>query len=286
MRSPRWNAPSSLAAECLPRTTSRTHAGGSCSSCRERFVSRAHPSDSTGVIASTPSSRSELALLVDDASAHLPPSVTDTTIYAVARQAEIQAQLAQAEGRAEEAARTKGRATSEDALRKRREREERREAKRRERLEAASNGEPGVLDAEDADDEQADDVPGSGVRSDTPLTAAPSTAGSNFAYTVPIPASSTPLAWYDPFAPTVLPSTASPLVPVPATAAHLTLASARAAGVWTYPETEIERARCAVFRDLWEQGFFMGGGIKFGGDWLVYPGQSQPSVLLSERGLM
>ena len=51
-----------------------------------------------------------------------------------------------------------------------------------------------------------------------------------------------------------------------------TLDDARAAGIWTYPSTDAERAKCEVFRDLWEKGYYMGGGSKFGGDWLVYPG--------------
>ncbi|KAG6376516.1 hypothetical protein JVT61DRAFT_2509 [Boletus reticuloceps] len=48
--------------------------------------------------------------------------------------------------------------------------------------------------------------------------------------------------------------------------------TARDAGIWDYPETLAQRARCAVFRDLWEQGYFMGGGFKFGAEYLVYPG--------------
>ena len=51
-----------------------------------------------------------------------------------------------------------------------------------------------------------------------------------------------------------------------------TLDAARAACVWSYPSSAEERARCEVFRDLWEKGYYMGGGSKFGGDWLVYPG--------------
>jgi len=51
-----------------------------------------------------------------------------------------------------------------------------------------------------------------------------------------------------------------------------TLDAARAAHVWSYPSNAEERARCEVFRDLWEKGYYMGGGSKFGGDWLVYPG--------------
>ena len=56
------------------------------------------------------------------------------------------------------------------------------------------------------------------------------------------------------------------------TAVFATPTSAREAGIWDYPATADERAQCAVFRDLWEKGYSMGGGIKFGGDYLVYPG--------------
>ncbi|KAJ9091119.1 hypothetical protein QFC20_007726 [Naganishia adeliensis] len=50
------------------------------------------------------------------------------------------------------------------------------------------------------------------------------------------------------------------------------LPSAREAGVWTYPSTPLERARCATFRKVWTEGMFMGQGVKFGGEFLVYPG--------------
>lgn len=39
-----------------------------------------------------------------------------------------------------------------------------------------------------------------------------------------------------------------------------------------YPSNEDERVRFAVFKDLWEQGFFLTNASKFGGDFLVYPG--------------
>ena len=74
-------------------------------------------------------------------------------------------------------------------------------------------------------------------------------------YTVSVPTTSDAFAWYEPGAHT-----------------YETLDAAREAGVWTYPATEEERARCEVFRDLWEKGYYLGGGGKFGGDWLVYPG--------------
>jgi len=57
-----------------------------------------------------------------------------------------------------------------------------------------------------------------------------------------------------------------------------TLQEARDAGLWTYPSNQEERAKCAVFADLWQKGYFMGNGLRFGGDWLVYPGTCPMSV--------
>ncbi|CAG8693760.1 5859_t:CDS:2, partial [Acaulospora colombiana] len=50
-----------------------------------------------------------------------------------------------------------------------------------------------------------------------------------------------------------------------------TLEEVRSAGIWTYPESLKERAKCAIFHDLWKKGYYMGSGLRFGGDWLVYP---------------
>ena len=75
------------------------------------------------------------------------------------------------------------------------------------------------------------------------------------AYTVVIPGTSTSFSWY---------------TPEPHT--HTTIQAAKDAGIWSYPSDLTERARCAVFRDLWERSYYMGGGLKFGGDFLVYPG--------------
>jgi len=52
-----------------------------------------------------------------------------------------------------------------------------------------------------------------------------------------------------------------------------TLEAARKAHVWSYPSTLLQKAKCAVFKDLWDKGNYMGGGLKFGGDFLVYPGE-------------
>ena len=72
-------------------------------------------------------------------------------------------------------------------------------------------------------------------------------------YTVHVPGPSAELPWYEP-------------------KAYHTIDEARAAGIWEYPRDVKERAECAVFHDLWEKGNYLGPGIKFGGNYLVYPG--------------
>ena len=52
-----------------------------------------------------------------------------------------------------------------------------------------------------------------------------------------------------------------------------TLDSARDSGIWNYPSTVEQRARCGVFRALWEKGYYLGNGVKFGGEYLIYPGK-------------
>jgi tRNA-splicing endonuclease subunit Sen34 len=74
-------------------------------------------------------------------------------------------------------------------------------------------------------------------------------------YTIVIPGTSTSFSWY-----------------TPEPHAYSTIQAAKDAGIWSYPSDLAERAKCAVFRDLWGKGHYMGGGLKFGGDFLVYPG--------------
>jgi tRNA-splicing endonuclease subunit Sen34 len=88
-------------------------------------------------------------------------------------------------------------------------------------------------------------------RSSTPVESPPTSPP----YTITITGSSTTFSWY-----TSEPNT------------YETIEAAQSVGIWNYPSTLEERAKCAVFQDLWEKGYYMGGGIKFGGDFLVYPG--------------
>jgi tRNA-splicing endonuclease subunit Sen34 len=176
---------------------------------------------------------------------------------------------------------------SSEAIRKRKEREDsrRRAASARAAKDAADAHEADVED-EDGDGDGEDGAGDSGeggedtgtattsmvssVSTVTPSKAAstkPSsflplstTLNPNIPYTISIPASSSSLEWYQAFT------------------IFTTLSSAREAGVWTYPSTLSERARCGVFQDLWKQGNFIGGGIKFGGEYLIYPGKKKKST--------
>ena len=47
---------------------------------------------------------------------------------------------------------------------------------------------------------------------------------------------------------------------------------AKKANIFTYPNNELEVNKCLVFKDLWDKGFYMGDGLRFGGHFLVYPG--------------
>ena len=80
---------------------------------------------------------------------------------------------------------------------------------------------------------------------------------SHVGYTIIIEPRSDSFAWYDPDRPSV---------------SFSTIEAARDAGLWSYPQTTLQEARCRVFEDLWRRGFYMGGGMRFGGDFLVYPG--------------
>jgi len=41
---------------------------------------------------------------------------------------------------------------------------------------------------------------------------------------------------------------------------------------WTFPMTEEDKHKFLVFEDLWEKGFYLTNGSKFGGDFLAYSG--------------
>ncbi|KAG8923697.1 tRNA-splicing endonuclease subunit [Tulasnella sp. 417] len=195
----------------------------------------------------------EAAVLLDNASANVqPPSEADladwrkgVAEYRVASQdhlAEIRKQKETA----------KGKQDTEEAQRKRMERE----ARKKSAATAAVKGGPadGATETVASSSGGVDDVfiPDE-VPSTPQLKPHADTKGEDLSYTVLIPATPDEHPWFRP-------------------PAYETIQAAREAGVWRYPSTPIERAKCAVYRDLIDKGYFIGGGLKFGGDWLVYPG--------------
>ncbi|KAG6821084.1 hypothetical protein H0H93_007243 [Arthromyces matolae] len=184
-----------------------------------------------------------LAVLVDDPTAHPQPNLQHLQAWDAENQAEIERQvtLLEVKGSKEN---PNSQAMSAEAQRKRQAREEKRAAKAKAKL-MQDSGEPNNL-AEMLSIEPTQTL--------SPPTR--ESKGTSVAYTVVIPTSSSELGWYN----------------ADSSCTFKTIADAKKAGIWDYPSNLQERARCGVFRSLWEQGYFMGVGIKFGGDYLVYPG--------------
>lgn len=189
----------------------------------------------------------DLAVLINDPRAHPEPHIQQIQKWNAEQQEAIKGQIALAEAKnVKENGPVNSRSTSEEALQKRRAREEKRLAQAAKTTETAAVSEfPTPLLMHESEP----------VSHDAPVDPGIQSAAASIPHTVVIPGASSSLEWYNPDA-----------------HAYTTIEAAKAADVWDYPSTLQERARCGVFRDLWEQGYFMGGGIKFGGDYLVYPG--------------
>ncbi|KAN0076894.1 hypothetical protein V8E55_010749 [Tylopilus felleus] len=190
-----------------------------------------------------------LVVLVDDQNAHHDPSTPELEKWDSERLRGVEEQVSLAEQHEAREALNPDRAMSEKAILKRKEREERK-----------ARGKLGSFEPDQniATPFAPESIPGTVESSrTTPSHTSDATVARNSTtpYTVHVPGASSPFEWYSPSA-----------------HSFTTLAAARNAGIWDYPATPAQRARCAVFRDLWEQGYFMGGGIKFGGEYLVYPG--------------
>jgi hypothetical protein len=153
-----------------------------------------------------------------------------------------------------------------------------REARRRRRLAAeaaaaAADGDSNAGADADVEPDAADvmETTGEGERERSGAPAAVPSSSSSLIYTISVPTTSDAFAWYD------CDNNEDNDDDDDGGRrrrrhTYETLDAARAADVWSYPTNADERARCEVFRDLWEKGYYMGGGVKFGGDWLVYPG--------------
>ncbi|KAI0792859.1 hypothetical protein C8Q75DRAFT_713983 [Abortiporus biennis] len=206
-----------------------------------------------------------LAVIIDDPKAHKQPTPSQLKKWNNARISSVKAQIAQTQGGEKvDDPKVALKSMSEEAIRKRKEREEKRAiAAAAAKAKAITEGL--VIDEVEAgagaNDIQLSSSTSNPIdeRSSTPtpsLSPSIDPSTSKTPYTVNIPTDSAPsFEWY---------STSE--------STYTSISEAKKAGIWTYPETLHERAKCGVFNDLWEKGYYMGGGIKFGGDYLVYPG--------------
>lgn len=191
------------------------------------------------------------AVLIDDPSAHKKPTKDQLKEWNDDQQQNMKSQIASTESKNAKASTGSGRAQSEEAQRKRREREERKKAQQR----ALESAEDSLHTPSPTNTPSTEQTPPAPAPAEAEASSSSKGAQSSIPYTIVIPAPSSSLEWYRPEA-----------------NSYTTIEAARAAGVWDYPSNLEERARCAVFRGLWDQGYYMGVGIKFGGEYLVYPG--------------
>lgn len=235
-----------------------------------------------------------IAILTDDIAAHdVSPSKDRLTAWHEFTRAESYARASSeadmlSTNQSTAARKMKGKfvVSPEVANAKRLEREAKRAAKtlsvHRETSEDASSEDPTQATFEDAslfapgdDSRRQESRPIPQIEALPSSSPAPTTTIRTTNHFVTIPATSSSLPWYPMSDKSSSFAKASPVTAslLSHSHEHSTLESARDAGLWTYPATLEERARCAVFRDLHEKGYWMGGGLRFGGDWLVYPGQ-------------
>jgi tRNA-splicing endonuclease subunit Sen34 len=185
----------------------------------------------------------EVAVIVNDAAAHLQPSLSELESWNDEQQTSFRQQVTANEAKA--AKKDNSRTLSEEALQKRKEREEHK------RLAAKKLEEDINIPSPPPETSQLEELDS---MAKVPQSAKPEPSNHSANYTIIIPAASE-YHWYFSDQET-----------------FTTIESAQKAGVWRYPSNLNERARSGVFRSLWTKGYFMGSGIKFGGDYLVYPG--------------
>lgn len=189
----------------------------------------------------------EIAVIVNDPVAHLRPSILELESWNEEQQASFRQQIIANETKATK--KDDCRSFTEEALKKRKGREDRRRLATMKFAEE-SNAEDINTPSPDVSHSKESDAM---ITQSTQISISQQPAASAN-YVITIPAASE-YQWYN-----------------ADQATFRTIAGAQKAGIWTYPSNLNERARCGVFQSLLAHGYFIGSGIKFGGDYLVYPG--------------
>lgn len=209
----------------------------------------------------------DLAVLVDDVAAHRHATQAQAEAYHSHREAAILAQQIETK-RYDDEKRLKMAELHKDKIERAREgRLKAYEAKKAAAEKAGVPFEMQVPDLKGKGKEATSGPPPSTVEGSAEVAAKDSLSA--LPYTIIIQPSSLDMPWYD-----------------PASASYDTLEKAKEAGLYHYPTTPVQEARCKVFEDLWRKGHYMGGGLRFGGDFLVYPGElCLAPVLIAEADL-
>ncbi|KAK4058907.1 tRNA-splicing endonuclease subunit [Microbotryomycetes sp. JL221] len=203
--------------------------------------------------------RNKLAVLVDDVAAHRHATPQQAQQYAQQRERAIEAQITMVK----QAEQAKQDAMADLIAQRRLEKQKKKQQLHQQQQQIASGSQDGQQQEQlemfvpDKLDGSETTGPPPILSSSSPPKPPPSTAAAPSSYSVIIQPTSIDMSWYDPSA-----------------AIIDSLDTAKEIGLWHYPVTPLQQARCRVFEDLWRKGYFMGGGLRFGGDFLVYPGDS------------
>ncbi|SCV68682.1 BQ2448_803 [Microbotryum intermedium] len=200
--------------------------------------------------------RNNLAVLIDDRAAHHPPTMEQANQYDQQRQSAIRAQQKHIR-QFEQEKKLKMAQVFKDKIEKKRllKLEESQQIESRTNDDEAASAETGVwqLTVPHLEPTGRSKTPVASTRSASTAEVDEDLRG--IPYKIMIQGSSTDAAWHD-----------------PSSASYSTLESAKEAGVWDYPTNQLQQSRSKVFEDMWSKRHFMGGGLRFGGDFLVYPG--------------
>ena len=211
----------------------------------------------------------ELAVLVADVAAHSTPSASQAAAQNETRLAGIKAQQeAYTQQEQEKAAEMQAKYGAQIQKKREEKAEKRRRAAEARLADGLLNGEePEANEQLRANAEQGE----AGAEASTSGAATASKSGKDVPYSIVTETATSMDAhpWYTPEPKTLTTLEAGSHVPP-----HISLIQEIRSALFPFPtlSKSVQMARFKVFEDLWLKGYYMGKGLKFGGDFLCYPG--------------